>query len=80
MLRRAKQEEAEILTKLSFESKGYWDYSKEYFDIWAKELYAVYVFIPPSLHGVKDLPGADFCIFIGIAIYLIGNTRSNLCL
>lgn len=38
MIRPAKQEEAEILTKISFESKGYWDYPPEYFEIWDNEL------------------------------------------
>ncbi len=31
-------EEAEILTEISFQSKGYWDYPPEYFDIWKDEL------------------------------------------
>jgi GNAT superfamily N-acetyltransferase len=38
MIRRAKIEEATILTKISFESKGYWDYPEEFFDIWSQEL------------------------------------------
>lgn len=38
MIRPGKKEEAQILTKLSFESKGYWGYPKEYFEIWKPEL------------------------------------------
>ncbi|MEN8251487.1 MAG: GNAT family N-acetyltransferase [Bacteroidota bacterium] len=38
MIRPAIKEEAKILTKISFESKGYWSYPKEYFDIWKNEL------------------------------------------
>ena len=38
MIRHAKIQEAEILTKISFRSKGYWGYPKEYYDIWADEL------------------------------------------
>ena len=38
MIRRAKIQEAEILAKISFESKGYWNYPREFFDIWSKEL------------------------------------------
>jgi len=37
-IRRAKVEEADILTEISFQSKGYWDYPPEYFDIWKDEL------------------------------------------
>lgn len=38
MIRRAKIQEAEILTKISFDSKGYWGYPKEFYDIWSNEL------------------------------------------
>jgi GNAT superfamily N-acetyltransferase len=38
MIRPGKKEEAQILTELSFESKGYWGYPKEYFEIWKPEL------------------------------------------
>ena len=38
MIRHAKIQEAEILTKISFSSKGYWGYPKEFFDIWSNEL------------------------------------------
>ena len=38
MIRKAKIQEADILTKISFSSKGYWDYPEEYFEIWSKEL------------------------------------------
>lgn len=38
MIREAKIEEAEILTNISFSSKGYWKYPKEYYEVWAKEL------------------------------------------
>jgi len=38
MIRPANTEEAETLTKISFESKGYWGYPKEYFEKWNIEL------------------------------------------
>lgn len=38
MIRKAKIQEADILTKISFGSKGYWGYPKEFYDIWSKEL------------------------------------------
>ncbi len=38
MIRPAKQNEANILTKISFLSKGYWNYPQEYFEIWNNEL------------------------------------------
>jgi GNAT superfamily N-acetyltransferase len=38
MIRQAKIQEAEILTKISFRSKGYWGYPEEFFDIWSNEL------------------------------------------
>ena len=31
-------QEAEILTKISFRSKEYWSYPKEFYDIWSNEL------------------------------------------
>lgn len=38
MIRTAKKKDVEILTDISFESKGYWQYPKHYFDIWKDEL------------------------------------------
>lgn len=38
MIRQAKAREAEILTGISFSSKGYWGYPKEFYDIWSGEL------------------------------------------
>lgn len=38
MIRTAIQNEAEILTHISFHSKGYWNYPQEYFEIWTNEL------------------------------------------
>ncbi len=38
MIRPAKKNEAESLTKISFESKGYWQYPKQFFEVWKKEL------------------------------------------
>jgi GNAT superfamily N-acetyltransferase len=38
MIRPAARQDAEILTRISFASKGYWGYPDSYFDIWAKEL------------------------------------------
>ena len=38
MIRHAKIQEAEILTKISFESKDYWRYPIEFYDLWSNEL------------------------------------------
>ncbi len=37
-IRKAKPEEHEILTQISFAAKRYWDYPQEYFDVWKDEL------------------------------------------
>ncbi len=38
MIRRARADEHELVTEISFRSKKYWDYPTHYFDIWHKEL------------------------------------------
>ena len=38
MIRHAKIHEATILTKISFGSKAYWGYPKEFYDIWSNKL------------------------------------------
>lgn len=38
MIRPAKPDEATILTRISFKSKGHWGYPQEYFGIWKHEL------------------------------------------
>jgi GNAT superfamily N-acetyltransferase len=38
MIRQARQNEAKVLTRISFASKGHWHYPQEYFEIWKKEL------------------------------------------
>lgn len=38
MIRPAKHDEATILTRITFASKGYWGYPREYFAIWKHEL------------------------------------------
>ncbi len=38
MMRRGQREDARELTRLSFASKGYWEYPEEWFQIWEKEL------------------------------------------
>lgn len=38
MIRPAEISEAEILTRLSFESKGYWHYPEDFFGVWSDEL------------------------------------------
>ncbi|WP_028582135.1 GNAT family N-acetyltransferase [Desulfogranum japonicum] len=38
MIRIAEISDAESLTKLSFESKGYWGYPTSFFEVWSKEL------------------------------------------
>ena len=38
MIRPARTDEFGILTRISFASKGYWNYPQEYFDLWQREL------------------------------------------
>ncbi len=37
-IRRARREDAETLTRISFDSKRYWGYPEAYFESWAAEL------------------------------------------
>ena len=37
-IRKAKLSEGDILTQISFESKKYWNYPDEYFEVWRDEL------------------------------------------
>jgi hypothetical protein len=37
-IRQASQADCEILTEISVSSKNYWNYPKEYFEIWKDEL------------------------------------------
>lgn len=37
-IRQANREDAGILTEISFSSKGYWEYPKQYYDVWQSEL------------------------------------------
>ena len=38
LIRSAKTEDSQVLTEITFTSKGYWNYPKEYFEIWKNEL------------------------------------------
>lgn len=38
IIRSATHNDCETLTEISFSSKSYWDYPKEYFQVWEKEL------------------------------------------
>ena len=38
MIRQAKAQEADLLTGISFASKGYWRYPEEFFTVWSGEL------------------------------------------
>jgi GNAT superfamily N-acetyltransferase len=38
MIRIAKSNESKVLTNISFKSKGYWNYPKQFFVIWQSEL------------------------------------------
>ena len=38
VIRKAREDEAELLSRLSLESKQYWNYPQAYFDIWNAEL------------------------------------------
>ena len=38
MIREAKIQDAEKITKIGFSSKGYWNYPKEFYETWSREL------------------------------------------
>ena len=38
MIRPANIEDSDVITRISFESKGYWGYPEEYFEVWKDEL------------------------------------------
>ncbi len=58
MMRTAKKNEAEVLTKISFESKGYWNYPQEYFEIWNNELTITPGYIENNDVYVYEIDGA----------------------
>lgn len=57
MIRRAKREEAKILTKISFRSKEYWNYPQKYFEIWRNELTITPGYIEANEVFVFELDG-----------------------
>ncbi|MBW2328898.1 MAG: GNAT family N-acetyltransferase [Deltaproteobacteria bacterium] len=58
MIRSAKQDEAEMLTNISFASKGYWHYPQDFFDIWNRELTISSEYIEENDVFVYELDGA----------------------
>lgn len=58
MIRSAKKEKAEILTRISYKSKGYWNYPREYFEIWNNELTISPDYIEKNEVFVFELGGA----------------------
>lgn len=58
MIRFAKKEEAEKLTEISFQSKRYWKYPEDYFDIWKDELTITAEYIEINDVFVFELEGA----------------------
>lgn len=58
MIRPAKLIESNILTKISFKSKGYWKYPPEYFEIWYNELTINPDYIEKNEVYVYEIDGA----------------------
>jgi hypothetical protein len=58
LIKSAKKKEAKILTKISYKSKGYWNYPQEYFDIWNNELTISPDYIEKNVVFVFELGGA----------------------
>ena len=56
-IRPAEKEEAEILTKISHRSKGYWNYPQAYFEIWHDELTISPEYIERNAVFVFELDG-----------------------
>jgi len=56
-IRKAKVTEHQNLTKISLESKGYWKYPAEYFDIWRDELTITNRYIAKNNVFVAELEG-----------------------
>lgn len=69
MIRPAKQEEAKILTKISFESKGYWDYPPEYFEVWNNELTINTEYIENNKVFVYELDGGIVGYYSIVELY-----------
>ncbi|MDX2493609.1 MAG: GNAT family N-acetyltransferase [Desulfuromusa sp.] len=58
MIRPANKVDAEILTAVSFKSKGYWGYAEEYFAIWKDELTISPEYIENNIVFVCEQDGA----------------------
>jgi GNAT superfamily N-acetyltransferase len=54
-IRPAKDKENGVLTNLSFASKRYWNYPKEYFDVWRKELTITSDYISANIVYVAEV-------------------------
>lgn len=65
MFRQADTQDATALTKLSFDSKGYWNYPDSYFDIWADELTVSTAYIENNevqVYSIEDSIAAYYSI------------------
>jgi len=57
VIRPAKESEHQELTSISFESKGYWNYPKSYFDVWENELTINHEYIRTNTVFVYEING-----------------------
>lgn len=57
IIRKALETECNALTEISFSSKQYWNYPKEYFDIWEKELTITAPYINENIVYAAEIEG-----------------------
>jgi GNAT superfamily N-acetyltransferase len=57
-IRKAKPEECNILTDISFASKRFWNYPEAYFDVWKKELTITAAYVQKNIVNVAEIKGA----------------------
>ncbi len=57
MIRQAVEKDAEILTRISFASKGYWDYPESFFEIWKNELTITPAYISTNAVYAAEIGG-----------------------
>jgi len=63
MIRPAKNDESESLTNISFKSKGYWDYPKQFFEVWQNELIITQKYIDENEIFVLEENGSPIAFY-----------------
>ena len=77
-IRKAKPEEHEMLTQISFAAKRYWDYPQEYFDIWKDELTISEDYIKNNTVFVVEASGEPAAYYSIVEVkqeFIVGRTK-----